>query len=195
MKLGLAIALACSVPIFAVEELPLVEGNAKSRVRVVVYEDLQCSDCAVYRRMMDEQLLPKFAAQVAFEHRDFPLPKHVWARKAAIAARFFATIKPETAVAFRRETLEKQAAITPENFNAHLAAFAKSHGIEPTRAIAALDEAWYAKLVEEDYQEGIARGISKTPTVFVDAEPFVETFSAEDIAKTIREALEASKRR
>lgn len=191
----LALAMAITLPMFAIEEVPLIEGNAKSLVRVVVYEDLACSDCAVFRTMMDEQLLPKFGGDVAFEHRDFPLPKHLWARKAAIAARFFATLKPETAVAFRRETLANLKAITPETFNAHLTAFAKSHGVDPARAIAALDEVWYAKLVEDDYQEGIARGISKTPTVFVNAEAFVETFAAEDISKTIGKELESSKRK
>jgi len=68
---------------------PLIEGNPSSQVRVVAYEDLQCPDCAVYRRMMDERLLPAYRDKVAFEHRDFPLPRHTWARKAAIAARFF----------------------------------------------------------------------------------------------------------
>ncbi|MEO8131774.1 MAG: thioredoxin domain-containing protein [Bryobacteraceae bacterium] len=195
MTLRIATALAFALPLFAIEELPLIEGNPKGLVRVVIYEDLQCSDCAAYRKMMDEQLLPKFASQVAFEHRDFPLPKHKWARQAAIAARFFATLKPDTAVAFRRETLAHLSTITPENFNAHLTEFAKAHDVDPARAIAALDEAWFAKLVEDDYQEGIARGISKTPTVFVDSEPFVESFSAEDISKTIQAALEVSKRR
>jgi protein-disulfide isomerase len=193
MKLAAALGFACMIPILSAEEA-FVEGNAKSLVRVVVYEDLQCPDCAVFRKMMDEQLLPKFGAQAAFEHRDFPLPKHKWARKAAIAARFFESRNPETAVAFRRMTLADLTTINPENFNAHLSEFAKSHGVEPNRAIAALDDPRYAALVEEDYQEGIARGISKTPTVFVDAEPFVEKFEFEDVSKAIRAALEASKR-
>ena len=38
---------------------PIVEGRADSPVRVVIYEDLQCPDCAVFRRMMDEKLLPR----------------------------------------------------------------------------------------------------------------------------------------
>jgi hypothetical protein len=105
MKVAVAIAFASMLIPAHAAEVPLVEGNAKSKVRVVVYEDLQCPDCAVYRKMMDEKLLPEFGAQVAFEHRDFPLPKHKWARKAAIAARFFAATKPETAVAFRRMTM------------------------------------------------------------------------------------------
>lgn len=193
MKRTDAIAFAGMIPILSAGEA-LVEGNGKSPVRVVFYEDLQCPDCAAYRKMMDEQLLPKFGAQAAFEHRDFPLPKHKWARNAAIVARFFASSNPETAVAFRRMALANLTTINPENFNARLSEFATSHCVEPAQAIAVLDDPRYAKLVEDDYQEGIARGISKTPTVFVDGERFVERFEFEDVAKPIRVALEASKR-
>ncbi|NWF85183.1 MAG: thioredoxin domain-containing protein, partial [Bryobacteraceae bacterium] len=56
-----------------------VEGNPSSPVRVVIYEDLQCSDCAAFRKMLDEKLLPRYGSKVAFEHRDFPLAKHSWA--------------------------------------------------------------------------------------------------------------------
>ncbi len=188
-----AAAVASMMPLLFADE-PLVEGNAKSLVRVVVYEDLQCSDCTVYRTMMDMQLLPKFGALAAFEHRDFPLPKHEWARKAAIAARFFGTKNPETVIAFRRKTLASQATINPANFNAYLSEFAAAHGVTPDLAIAALDDPRYAAPVEADYQEGIARGITKTPTVFVNAEPFIEKFQFEAVAKAIRTALDASTR-
>jgi hypothetical protein len=30
-----------------------VEGNAASRVRVIIYEDLQCPDCATFRKALD----------------------------------------------------------------------------------------------------------------------------------------------
>ena len=81
----------------ALIERAFVEGNAASPVRVIAYEDLQCGDCAEYRRMLDEQLLPTFGQSVAFESRDFPLAKHPWARLAAIAARHFKHVHPELA--------------------------------------------------------------------------------------------------
>ena len=64
-------------------EQHLMEGAAQSTVQVLIYEDLQCPDCADFRIMLDQQLLPRYAATVRFEHRDFPLAKHAWARKAA----------------------------------------------------------------------------------------------------------------
>jgi protein-disulfide isomerase len=167
----------------------LVEGRADSKVRVVIYEDLQCSDCASFRRMMDQKLLPRYADKIAFVHKDFPLPRHVWARKASIAARFFESRGPELGVAYRKHILATLLDTTPENFNLLLGEYAKKHGIDTTEAVSALDNSQLAARVEADYQEGIARGVAKTPTVFVNGRPFIERFTFEEISKGIDEAL------
>jgi protein-disulfide isomerase len=46
--------------------------------------------------------------------------------------------------------------------------------------------------VEQEYREGVARGVSRTPTVFVNGEPFIETFTYEEISKGIDAALAAA---
>ena len=186
MKTGLIMVLS-GMSLLA-QKIP-VEGLADSPVRAVVYEDLQCPDCAAFRRMMDEKLLPKYATKVAFVHRDFPLAKHAWARRAAIAARFFADRKPELGLEYRRYTMGSQEVTNDANFNTRLVEFAKAHDIEPDAAIAALSNAHYAQLVEQDYQDGVSRGVVHTPTVFVNGKPFVETFTFEEISKGIDEAL------
>jgi protein-disulfide isomerase len=170
----------------------LVEGTPKSSVRVVIYEDLQCPDCADFRRMLDEKLLPAYSGKVAFEHRDFPLAKHAWARKAAIAARFFQEVNSATAIAYRRETMASLRQINVDNFNGMLSAFAKSHSLDPAKAFAALEDPRLAALVEADFQEGIARGIARTPTALVNGHPFIESFSVEEISKTIDAELAAA---
>jgi len=55
--------------------------------------------------------------------------------------------------------------------------------------VAALEEARYREMVDQDCREGVARGVSRTPTVFVDGEPLVETFSFEQLSKAIDTAL------
>jgi protein-disulfide isomerase len=171
----------------------LIEGAAQSAVRVVIYEDLQCPDCADFRVMLDEKLLPRYAATVRFEHRDFPLAKHAWARKAAIAAHFFEENQPGLGLAYRKYSLMNLREITADNFNDRLFQFAKDHGVDPSKAVASLADARLAALVEEDYQDGVARGIAHTPTVLVNGRPFVETFAVEDVAKAIDTELAASK--
>jgi protein-disulfide isomerase len=170
-----------------------IEGNPASSVRVIIYEDLQCSDCADFRKVLDQHLLPKFRSTVAFEHRDFPLVKHAWARPASIAARHFASVKPELGVAWRRYAMANQKLITAENFRARLQAFAKKNGADAAKAVAALDDPALAAAVEKDYQEGVARGIAKTPTVLVNGEPFIEKFPLADIRKAIEREVAAAR--
>jgi protein-disulfide isomerase len=189
MKPALAGLLSAFSAVSLFGQKPIVEGKADSPVRAVIYEDLQCPDCAAFERMMVEKLLPQYGGKVAFVHRDFPLAKHVWARRAAIAARFFADRSPELGLEYRRYTMANQPATNDGNFNVKLAGFAKAHDIQPETAIAALSNAHYAELVEQDYQDGVSRGVVHTPTVFVNGSPFVETFTFEEISKGIDQAL------
>jgi protein-disulfide isomerase len=140
--------------------------------------------------MLDEKLLPKYSGTVAFEHRDFPLAKHAWARKAATASRFFQETSPELALKYRRQAMASLGQAAPENFKERLTAFAKANGAEPGKALAALDEERFQALVEKDFQEGVARGVAHTPTAFVNGVPFVETFTFEEISKAIDAALQ-----
>jgi protein-disulfide isomerase len=193
MKGTVLLAMLASVTALTAQR-PLVEGNANSSVRVVVFEDLQCPDCAAFRRMIDEKLLPKYGATVAFEHRDFPLAKHAWSRKAAIAARFFQEeAGPEAGLAYRRHTLATLRETTVDNFNERLAAFAREHKVDPQKAVQALDDPKYAAMVEQDFQDGVARGVAKTPTAFVNGAPFIERFTFEEISKEIDRALAEAK--
>jgi protein-disulfide isomerase len=166
-----------------------VEGNPESGVKVIVYEDLQCPDCANFRRMTDEQLLPRFGSRVAVIHKDFPLAKHAWARPAAIAGRYFAAVDAGLAVRYRQWVMARIREITPETFRAKLGEFAKFNSVDSEAAVRALDDPALAALVERDVQEGVARGVVKTPTVFVNGKPFIERFSFDDVAAAIGEAL------
>jgi len=179
--------LATTAGIFGQQRV--VEGLAESKVRVLIYEDLQCTDCADFRRMMDDSLLPRYAARVAFVHRDFPLAKHAWARKAAIAARYFAEQKPELGLAYRRQVMAGIRDTTNENFKDRLSQFARDHGLDPAPAVAALDDAKLAALVERDFQDGVARGVAHTPTVFVNGQAFIEHISVEEISEALDSAL------
>jgi len=168
---------------------PVVEGLAESKVRVLIYEDLQCPDCAEFRRMMDDKLLPRYATRVAFVHRDFPLAKHAWARQAAVAARYFGGVKPELGLAYRRHIMASIEQTTADNFKERLAQFARANGVDPAAAVAALDDARLASLVERDFQDGVARGIIHTPTVFVNGKTFVEHVDFDEISEALDDAL------
>ncbi len=123
----------------------------------------------------------------------FHLPKHAWARKAAIAARFFEEAHPGLGLAYRKYCLVHLREMTADNFDDRLSQFAKDHRVDPAQAVASLSDPRLAALVEEDYQDGVARGIAHTPTVLVNGRPFVETFPVEDVVKAIDAELAAAK--
>jgi protein-disulfide isomerase len=150
--------------VFAISMSPqqrLVEGKADSPVRVLIFEDLQCSDCAVFRAMLDEKLL----------------------------ARYLQTVDLAKAVKFRQQTMKSQAGITAENFQAWLTRFCEGNGLDSGKAVAAFQDPKLEALVQKDFEDGVARGIAHTPTALVNGAPFIETFTAEEISKGIDAAL------
>ena len=167
----------------------MIEGNPNSAVRVVHFEDLQCGDCAAFRRMLDHDLLPRYGSTVAFEGRDYPRPKHECAHAMAAAARFFEEISPSLGLAFRRYLFEELSFITPNSFLVYLSRFAKRHGVSAADAQRSIHDSRFHSLIQQDIDEGVRRGVEKTPTVFVDDQAFIETFTLQDLAGAIDERL------
>jgi protein-disulfide isomerase len=190
---GAALILLICCTVFtaqaAVARREIVEGNPSSPVRVMIYEDLQCSDCAAFRLMLDQKLLPKYGTRVAFVHRDFPLGKHDWARSAAIAARWVYEQDPELGITIRRELLSEQNNITIQRLKPWLVEFASRNDLDPKGILASLDDSRLGALIDQERQAAVARGLTNPPTVFVGGISFVETILYEDLARAIDAAL------
>jgi protein-disulfide isomerase len=167
----------------------VIEGNPASSVKVLIYEDLQCSDCARFRVMLDQKILPKYGSKVAFIHRDFPLGKHDWARPAAIAARWVYEQDSERGIGIRREMLSEQDSITSQNLKQWLVDFAYRNHLDPKAIVASLSDQRIATLVDQDRQSAVARGVSRAPTAFVGGLAFTETIIYEDLARALDDAL------
>jgi protein-disulfide isomerase len=182
------VACTALMPAQPLKDGRLVEGRADSSVQVVIFEDLECPDCADFRVMLDKVLLPRNRDHVAFVHRDFPLAKHPWAKQAAMAARWFAERDAATAIAFRRDTLAHLREITPASLPNRVKNFAIAHSLDGDAAVQSMDDPKIRELVENDVADGVARGVIHTPTVFVNGKPFVESFPVAEISKAIDDA-------
>jgi protein-disulfide isomerase len=167
----------------------IMEGNPASPVRVLIYEDLQCSDCARFRVLLDEKILPKYGSKVAFVHRDCPLGKHEWARPAAIAARWVSEQSNELGITVRRELLSEQDSITSHNLKQWFIDFAYRNRLDPKGMVASLSDQRLGALVDQDRQAAVARGVTRAPTVYVGGVAFVETIIYDDLARALDEAL------
>jgi protein-disulfide isomerase len=135
-------------------------GEKSAPVTVVMFTDFQCPACAATHPVVDETL-KAYGNRVRFVVRDFPLPQHQQARKAAEAAnaagaqgKFFEYI----AVLFKNQS----ALDVPS-----LKKYAADLGLNAARFNAALDSGEYATEVEHDMEDGEQYGVDSTPSIFV----------------------------
>jgi len=64
------------------------KGNPSAKVAILEYADLQCSACARFAKETFAQILAAYVdtGRIQFGFRNFPLPSHPFAKKAAIGA-------------------------------------------------------------------------------------------------------------
>jgi NAD(P)-dependent dehydrogenase (short-subunit alcohol dehydrogenase family)/glutaredoxin len=160
-----------------------------NKVTVTTYDSLQCRDCTVFNRMLEESLRPAFRDRVRFVHRDFPLPKHTWARTAAIIGRRFDEIACGLAAGWHTFILNRIQTTTADTLADRVREYAAEAGVDAESVLAGLHDEKLAAAVEADVREGQARGVVKTPTVFVNNEAFIEVFTLEEITAGIEKAL------
>jgi protein-disulfide isomerase len=167
----------------------IVEGNPSSTVKVTIFEDLQCNYCQTFRTMLDEKLLPRYGAKVAFIHRDMPLGRHEWARPAAMAARWASEQSLRVGINFRRELMAEQEHMTLAALKPWVMEFAKRNNLSESAIAAALTDQRLAALVDQDIQIATARGVTKIPAIYVAGQSFIETVVYDDLARAIDNAL------
>jgi len=160
-----------------------------NKVTVTIYDDLQCGDCLRFNTMLEEALRPAYRGRVQFLHRDFPQPKHSWAKQAAILGRRFDEIAGGLAAGWRTFILNRLKTTTPETLADRVREHAAETGVDAESVLVGLRDEKLASAVEADFREGQARGVTKTPTVFVNGEAFIEVFTLEEITAGIEKAL------
>jgi protein-disulfide isomerase len=166
-----------------------VEGTPSSAIRVVVYEDLQCPDCAALRKILDEVLLPKYGKDIAFEFRDFPLPHHSWAKQAAIAAGYLQSVNPALATDFRRSVQASISSVTANGIRKTLTDFCRERGIESTKALASLEDSSRLAVVDREFDRAVAAGIRRTPTIIAGGTRFVERISLVELQQVLDDLI------
>jgi len=156
-------------------------GNPKAPVTVIEFTDFQCPSCSAMQPILDE-VLASYGDKVRFVVRDFPLPIHANARKAAEAAN--AAHQQGKFFEYAALLFKRQDALDP----ASLKKYATELGLDRVRFDAALDKGTYADEVQHDLVDGEAYGVDSTPTIFVNG-VVVATLSAEALRAAIDRAL------
>ena len=160
-----------------------------SKVAVVVFEDLECPDCArAYPLVWDVAN----AHHIPVVLHDFPLSKHPWSFEAAVYARYFDTKDKSQKLGndFRGYIYKNQPQITLENLRQWVQKFADDNkvplpfAVDPQGALKAK--------IQADYALGQKIGLEHTPTIFVvgnggPSTPFVEVVDRSQLTQIIED--------
>ena len=177
------IALDPPRTLIEVDAVDPVFGPASAAVEIIEFSDFQCPFC---QRLNDtlEQLKSEFGSDIRLVFKDYPLPNHAQAFKAAEAGN---CAKEQGKFWELHDTMfSRQSELGVVDLKRH----AGELGMDQAAFDACLDSGRFAELVNADLTAGQQYGVSSTPTVFINgravmgAAPF-ETFNA-----IIREELD-----
>jgi protein-disulfide isomerase len=154
-------------------------------VALVIFEDLECPDCARAAPLVEEA---SRTYKIPVVRHDFPLPMHPWAYEAAILARYFDTHSKAVGNQFRDEVFRHQLEINKDNLRAFAEKFAAAHRIDLPFVVD--PQGKLAALVNADKELGQAIGLQHTPTLYVvsnkrSGTPFVEVVDRSQLFQLI----------
>jgi protein-disulfide isomerase len=121
--LALGLSGFCAT-VFAAADGSQLQLPIGADVAIIVFEDLQCPDCAQAHPKLLEAAA---AAKVPLVIHDFPIPRHAWAFPAAVLARYFARQSPALGVEFRSFIFQNQPNINLDNLRQFGETFAQDH--------------------------------------------------------------------
>lgn len=180
------VVLLLALPALAQDPLSAVLRPPKgAKVAIVVFEDLQCPDCARAAPLLREAAKSYKIPEVRY---DFPLPKHGWAREAAIYAKFFDSKSEALGGDFRDYIFGNQPAIGKDNLRSYAEKFAAEHKLALPSSVDPKGE--LDGKVQRDIDAGRSVGVQRTPTIYVVSTarvgtPFVEVVDRSQLSQMI----------
>ena len=181
-------ALVFSAPaLFAQDKNSILKPPKGSKLALVVFEDMQCPQCARVHPQVTEASKSYNIPVVTY---DFPLNQHPWAFDAAVIARYYSTKDKKLGDDFRTYIFLHQVEITKDNLRSFADRFGAGHQAPLPFAID--PQGKLAGEVKADRDLGMRVGIQHTPTVYVVAErkagpPYVEVTDPRQLFETIDE--------
>src|ERR1051326_3183974 len=146
-------------------DVSLLKPPPGARVAIVMFEDLECPDCAGAYPVVWEAAN---AHKIPVVLHDFPLPRHVWSFDAAVWARYFDTKDTRAQKAgneFRRFIFANQRQITRDNLRQWVQKFADQNRIAVP--FSNDQDGSRTEKVKGDYALGQRIGVTYTPTMWV----------------------------
>lgn len=184
-KLGFLTVLLIASLTAAQDKATILRPPKGASVAIVVFEDLECPDCARAAPLVEEAAR---TYKIPVVRHDFPLPMHPWAYDGAILARYFDTHSKVLGNDFRDTVFKHQLEITKDNLRSFAEKYAQSHKIDLPFVVD--PDGKLAALVNADRDRGLQLGLQHTPTLYVvsnkrSGTPFVEVVDRSQLFQLI----------
>ena len=183
------VSVTLEPPRHAVEALSEdpARGPAGAPVELIEFSDFDCPYC---RRATDTvaRLMEQFEGQIRFVYKDYPLPSHPNAFKAAEAG----NCAHEQGLFWElHDTMfASQGSLDVDA----LKGYAGDLGLDPDTFNECLDSGRHAATVDRDMRIGMSYGVSSTPTLFLNGRAVLGAAPYGTFVEIIREELAAAAR-
>jgi len=166
----------------------LVLGSADAPVTVDLFEDFQCPACRAWGRNVFPSLasaeLTQGTVKIVFHDMAFLGPESTDAGRAAHAAAQQGRFWDMWATLYENQGRENSGAFT----RARLILMADRLGLDVARFVADMDSSAAQAAIDTSRAEASRAGVTSTPTLIVDGQPFVGVQPYSDLAAAIATA-------
>ena len=185
----LIIFFICNNSIAGNKIIPIIEGNANAKVKILVYESLTCSHCANFHKDVYPQLKEEFLDKglASIEFRNFPLDI------AALNASKLAHCKNDGKSKIlhfiylkQKEWIEGN---TIEELNSNLKEIIKDQnfGLDYEKCVA--DKKVEDHILEDRIEGAKKFEINATPTIIINDKKFEKTLNFKNLKKAIEKLI------
>ncbi len=154
-----------------------VLGDASAPVTMEVYADFQCPICGQFDRTTLKDIEDKYVktgkVKIVFNHFAFIGAESTRAAEASECANAQGKFWEYSDTVFNNQAGENQGAFS----DANLAKFAQQVGLDMTQYNTCMQQDTYLGKVQTSTQNGTARGVNSTPTVFINGAKAVGAIS------------------
>lgn len=163
------------------------KGNANAPVVITEYSDYECPFCAKFTLEILPQLQADYfeSGKVLFVFKDYPVPVHQKAQKAAEATYCAGEQREDAFWEMHIKLFSNQENLELNN----LKTYAEEIGLELNAFNNCLDVEKYKNLVLRNRQQGAELDVSATPTLFINDEKVVGLQPYENLVKVIETQL------
>ncbi|MDN4161921.1 MULTISPECIES: thioredoxin domain-containing protein [Nocardioides] len=169
------------------EDSRILGEKGTSGTTFVEFLDFECEACGAAFPVVEE-LREKYAGEVTFVVRYFPLPGHFNAERAARAVEAAARQGEFEALYTKMYETQSSWGEAQEPHDDLFRGFAEDLGLDMAKFDADYASKEVADRVQRDVDDGLALGVQGTPTFYIDGQPF-QPQSIEDFHTALDEAI------